>query len=420
MTLLNEETYQNDRISDLPGNVIDVILGNLKIRDQIRTSILSTKWRYMWTSAPQLCFDQDLFEIFQHLDDPNTVISKIITDLLMGHNGPIHKFTLFIPYNSYFKITMEHLNMWIPILSRKDIKYLDLVNDYGQVYQMPYIVLSCKELTYFKVGGFKLSIPPNFYGFKRLLELHLVCVRFESGALENLMSGCPFLEKLNIELCDGFEYLDISSTTLKVLLLQLSDDMKSICLKKAKNLIDFTLDANHNSLSDSIKSLPKLKRFSLVRGKKNPYAESIPPTLLTSSFSSLEYLQLDDLNLNDKEDIVFFVSVLKSAPGLIEVVIKSHNDNDTSQVLDLSKELECRSCCLKFQTVDIYVRANPQYAMSLIQFILANSPSLKILTFNCNSKKLNARTLYRISQDLLWMKRTSPRAHVKFLLSTFP
>ncbi|XP_058756618.1 uncharacterized protein LOC131629835 [Vicia villosa] len=214
-----------------------------------------------------------------------------------------------------------------------------------------------------------MSIPPNFCGFKKLLELHLVCVTFDSVALGSFMSGSPFLEKLCIEYCDGFEYLDISSPTLKVLLLEIIHDVKSICLKNAKNLIDFTLDANHNSLSDLIKSLPKIKRFSLFIWKK------------------------------------------------------SYNYDDTTQVLGPSKELECLSCCcLKLQTVNIYVDASAQHAMSLIKFILANSPLLKTLTFNIfeESEAVNAVMFFEISQDLLLMERASPRARVKFKHSPYP
>lgn len=78
-----------------------------------------------------------------------------------------------------------------------------------------------------------------------MLNLHLSNVTFESGALEGLISGCPLLEKLSIQFCEGFEYFDISVTTLKVLLLQFHQEMKSICLKKAINLIDLTLKATN-------------------------------------------------------------------------------------------------------------------------------------------------------------------------------
>ncbi|XP_058780800.1 F-box/FBD/LRR-repeat protein At1g13570-like [Vicia villosa] len=419
MTLLNKKANQSDRISDLPGNVIDGILGNLKIRDQVRTSILSRKWRYMWTSAPQLCFDNNFFERYTYLEarDHASVVSKIITDVLMLHNGPIHKFTLSLSFDinynfkSNFKITLEYLNTWIPFLSR-DIKYLDLVDRWESVHEMPYIVFSCKELTYFKFGGFHLLIPPNFCGFKRLLELHLYMVRLNSHTFESLISGCPFLEKLCIELSEGFQYIDISSPTLKVLLLDLLNDVDSICLKKAENLIDFTLEASRFGLFGSIKSLPNVK---MVGCNKYSYADIIPPTCLVSSLNSLEYLNLGVVNLNETRELLHIVRVLKSAPSLVKLVIQSYSFAKATQVLDHSEELECRSCCLKLQIVDISIRANSQHAVSLIQFILANSPLLKTLTFNCNFIKLDAIELHRISKDLLWMERASPRARVKFL-----
>ncbi|XP_058756664.1 F-box/FBD/LRR-repeat protein At1g13570-like isoform X1 [Vicia villosa] len=432
MTLLNKKANENDQISYLPGNVIDAILGNLEIKDQVRTSILSKNWRYMWTSAPQLHFDQDFFNTFMHLDDPNPVISKIITDVLMLHSGPIHKFTLYLPYDSaYFDMEVEYLNIWIPILSRKGIKYLDFVNFNSVPDEIPYIIFSCKELTYLKFGGFNMSIPPDFCGFKKLLELHLDMLVFEPGALETLVSGCPFLEKLIIESCDGYEYLDISSPTLKVLEIVLRDDMKSISLEKATNLVDFTLDVNGIRVYGLIKSLPKIKRLSVRKsmyGKKEkyPYADIIPLTLLASSFNSLEYLQLHDMSLNEKGELLYVVSVLKSAPRLTEFAIyQSCNNDDTSDYFEelqecwwLRLELE-EYCWLGLQIVDIYLGGSPHHAMSLTQFILLNSPLLETLTFNYCYKELDAPMLLKISQELLLMERVSPKAQVEFNHSTF-
>ncbi|CAK8543161.1 unnamed protein product [Lathyrus sativus] len=319
MTLLNKKANQNDRISDLPSNVIDGILGNMKVRDQVRTSILSTKWRYMWTSAPHFCFDDDFYQRFMDLNDPYPVMYKTITNVLMLHNGPIHKFSIYVSRHYEFNISMENLNKWIPFMSR-DIKHLELVTHGPEKDQMPGILFSCKELTYFKVSSFNLSIPPNFCSFKKLLELHLEsCDEIESSALESFMSGCPILEKLTIGLCCGCDHLVISSPSLKVLVLRWIDT-KSICLKKANNLIDFTLTTYAGR--GFTKSLPKIKRFSFAKWRKIPFPDIIPPTLLTSSFSSLEYLKVDYLNSNDKREMLYFVSVLKSAPKLIELDIK--------------------------------------------------------------------------------------------------
>ncbi|CAK8543159.1 unnamed protein product [Lathyrus sativus] len=407
MTLLTKKANQNDRISELPSNVIDGILGNLKVRDQVRTSILSTKWRYMWTSAPHLCFDDDFYQRFLHLNDPYPVMYKTISDVLMFHNGPIHNFSVCIYDDFDFEINADNINLWIPFMSR-DIKHLELVTHCTFKDQMPDILFSCKELTYFKFSSFNLSIPPNFCGFKKLLELHLVMVTLESGALESLMAGCPFLEKLSIEQCTGCDYLDISPPSLKVLVLRWIGT-KSICLEKAKNLIDFTLTTYRGR--GFIKSLPKIKRFSLTNWGK--YEDIIPPMLRTSSFSSLEYLKLDGLNLKERGQLLHIVSILKSAPKLIELDMEIYDDVNTTQMTDHLKELECCSFCPKLQTVKIN-GGSSQHAMSLIKFILANSPSLKSLTFSCIFINLDAPMLLKISQDLLLMERASPRARVSF------
>jgi len=98
--------------------------------------------------------------------------------------------------------------------------------------------------------------------------------------------------------------------------------------------------------------------------------------------------------------------------------IQSYIDVYAVQVSDHSEELECSSNCLNnLQMVKIHVRAHrvSQHAMSLIRFILANSTSLRTLTFKVcpGSKSLGT---HGISEDLLRMERASQRAHVEFLL----
>jgi hypothetical protein len=100
-------------------------------------------------------------------------------------------------------------------------------------------------------------------------------------------------------------------------------------------------------------------------------------------------------------------------------MIQSFIHVDITQAPDRSEELECSSCCLnQLQTVNICICGNSrQHAMSLIRFILANSTSLKTLTFEVRfgSQELDAPMLLSISQDLLLMKRVSQSAQVKFI-----
>jgi S-adenosylmethionine:tRNA-ribosyltransferase-isomerase (queuine synthetase) len=107
---------------------------------------------------------------------------------------------------------------------------------------MPSHVFSCQELTEFILFGFNVSVPSNFCGLKKLLVLQLLHNTYEFGALESLIYGCPLLKELSIELFG---------------------DMKSICLKKANNLIDLRLTVNQESVSGLIKSLPNIQRLTL-------------------------------------------------------------------------------------------------------------------------------------------------------------
>ncbi|XP_027187397.1 F-box/FBD/LRR-repeat protein At1g13570-like isoform X2 [Cicer arietinum] len=319
-----------DRITDLPCNVIDGILKHLNIRELVGTSILSRKWRYMWISVPQLRFDEEFFYMCElHHQGPE--ISRIMMKVLMHYSGPLYKFTLCLP-SDFMQI--DCLDKLIMFLSTSDIKVLELLNLGVETlsYQMPSYVFSCWELTKFELYGFEVSIPPNFCGLKRLLDLQLHLVTFESGALEKLISGCPSLEKLTISFCSGFECIDFSAPTLKVLRINSEgNNIKTISLKNAKNLIDFTLldrwDENDETVRASclIQSLPKIRRLVMKTYfyYKILSAQGAIQQSLLDSLSSLEYLKFAGTSLCEREGLLYIVSVLPSTPNLVELVIKS-------------------------------------------------------------------------------------------------
>ncbi|CAJ2648310.1 unnamed protein product [Trifolium pratense] len=396
MTLSEEKAHHGeliDRISDLPCNVIDGILEHLNIQELVCTSLLSRNWRYVWHTVPKLRFCEDFFFRFDDLDDPGPEINRIITDVLFQHNGPIYEFTLEIPLDSNFLISTEYLNKWILFLSRRGIKKLDLSN-YGTLSdKIPSHVFSCQELTHFWFSGFNLSVHPNFCGLKSLLVLYLANNTYEFGALETLTYGCPLLKMLTVEILQ---------------------DIKSICLEKAKNLTDLRIMVNHESVSGLIKSLPKIQRLTLVTYvfDKTFYADIIPPSQLIS----LKYLKLEGVNLAERGELLYIVSVLKSASNLVELVIESYSDNCELEPYQL-EGLECNSCCFsQLQTVKIKVGSdNFKHAMSLMRFILANSSSLKTLAFKVHfGKDLDPVVLLSISRDLLLMERASQRARIEF------
>ncbi|XP_058744490.1 F-box/FBD/LRR-repeat protein At1g13570-like [Vicia villosa] len=416
MTLFNKKANCDDhidRISDLPSNVIDGILEHLNIRDLVRTSILSRKWRYLWISFPRLKFDKEFFDLYdtEDFEDHGPEVSRIITEILFIHNGPIYKFALSIPCG--FNITIGHLIKWIIVLSRNGVKHIQLENRIRS-YRMPSYLFSCQELTHVLIRNFNLSVPPNFGGFKSLLHLHLENITFGIGALECIVSGSSLLEELWIVRCSGYESVDLIAPTLKVFRIEYGHVIKSICLEKAKNLIDFTLILYKDGVFGLNKILPEIQRLTMGLGSKMLYADIIHPSQLIS----LKYLKLNGVNLDERGELLYIVSVLKNASNLVEFVLETDLDQySKTQLPDRGEELECSNGCLsQLLSVNIKLRTNFQHAMSLIRFILANSSSLKTLTLDLHLgyNKSDFPILFSISRDLLWMDRASPRAHIDF------
>ncbi|KAK4354506.1 hypothetical protein RND71_026700 [Anisodus tanguticus] len=85
-----------DVLSNLPDSVIDVILMCLPCKDDVRTSVLSKKWRYHWCRLTELMLYSSLWRTKKDITFPTEKFTKIIYQLLTLHEGPITKFTLSI------------------------------------------------------------------------------------------------------------------------------------------------------------------------------------------------------------------------------------------------------------------------------------------------------------------------------------
>ncbi|EEF47655.1 hypothetical protein RCOM_1465130 [Ricinus communis] len=85
---------EDDIISHLSDNVVDNILMFLPLRDAVRTSALSQKWRHNWETLPQLVFDSDFEESLKQYPAKNELLFTIYQILLLhraqirGHGNP--------------------------------------------------------------------------------------------------------------------------------------------------------------------------------------------------------------------------------------------------------------------------------------------------------------------------------------------
>uniref|UniRef100_A0A803N599 F-box domain-containing protein n=1 Tax=Chenopodium quinoa TaxID=63459 RepID=A0A803N599_CHEQI len=68
-----------DRISDLPNHILCHILSFLPTKYAVGTSVLSTRWRYLWTSVPVFNFDGRLHGGFNSIFNMNVFLESEIT-----------------------------------------------------------------------------------------------------------------------------------------------------------------------------------------------------------------------------------------------------------------------------------------------------------------------------------------------------
>ncbi|XP_077223956.1 F-box/FBD/LRR-repeat protein At1g13570-like [Tasmannia lanceolata] len=160
-----------DVISNLPRDGIEAILVRLPIKDTVRTSILSSKWRYMWVTIPQIVFDRRCYP--SDIPSSNKAFYtlkcvNIVDQVLLQHRGPIHKFECI----DYLR-SCSSFDRWILFLSRHGIKELILEFFDGVRYKLPLCLFSCQELYDLRLERCIFNIPPAFEGFSHLKSLYL-------------------------------------------------------------------------------------------------------------------------------------------------------------------------------------------------------------------------------------------------------
>ncbi|WJX57884.1 hypothetical protein P8452_43396 [Trifolium repens] len=100
---------------------------------------------------------------------------------------------------------------------------------------------------------------------------------------------------------------------------------------------------SQESVSGLIKSLPNIQRLFLESCcNKTLYADIISPSHLIS----LKYLKIDCVNLDERGELLYIVSILKSASNLVELFIESNNgkgEQESAQLEELERNCYCFS-----------------------------------------------------------------------------
>ncbi|KAF9668634.1 hypothetical protein SADUNF_Sadunf14G0024100 [Salix dunnii] len=409
-----------DRISNLPAHVLDQILSILPIRDAVRTSNLSRKWRYNWSHIPHLVFD---YRVFSITSKDETVIKNklvnIIDHVLLLHNGPVYKFKL-----SHSKILgCSDIDRWILHLSRGSTEEFILLIWRGQRYKLPSCLFSFGNLIHLKLFNCLLKPPLAFKGFRNLKNLDIQYVTLAQEVFENLISSCPLLERLTLINFDGFTHLKINAPNLQLFDVGgVFDDVSfennslltlvSIGLyKNVKNDWNMSRGSSSKLLSFFV-NLPHIRRLEIQSYFIKYLAIGKIPSNLPKPCMDLNYISIR-MNFNDFEENSVAFCLLKSCPNLQEIEMLGRLEEQAVVGPLTSFWGDDHWKCLfgQLRLVKIADISGTRSELDFMKFLLSNSPVLEQMTVKPASNEGGLELV----KELLRFRRASIQAEVIYM-----
>ncbi|CAO2183469.1 unnamed protein product [Urochloa humidicola] len=181
-----------DRISALPDDLRGRIVSCLPVKDAVRTTALSTRWRRVWHSTPLVLYDSHIDP-----DDPGRVAA--VDRVLAGHSGPFATVHLAL---FFFDELERELRRWSRLLADRGVRDLALVSllGPGDPVLLPVDILRCAELERLYLGCWRFpdtaDLPDGAGVFPHLRELAMVYTSFEDRDLDRMLASSPVLETL--------------------------------------------------------------------------------------------------------------------------------------------------------------------------------------------------------------------------------
>ncbi|OMO79499.1 hypothetical protein CCACVL1_13641 [Corchorus capsularis] len=291
-----EECDGEDRLSELPDELLVSILSGITMKEAARTSVLSHRWEKLWTFYP--CLDLDgskrLDNFLSQIRDIGPgITSERRNEILDIQRGGYINWVNHILESSQLHVVDEFkvqfdlderykpdIDKWVRFALEKKVKrfeldfssYKDRVHYMGH-YNYP---LSLEAL----------PLPSSIF----LTSLILKMVAVSDQVLENFISNCPFLESLCVGGSRSLVHLRVpgSSLCLKYVEVTYCKNLKSLELHAA-NLL--SLKYTGLSTAISFMNIPNLVELC-VGGKYQQYfVHNLP--ILSKSFSQLQKLALD-------------------------------------------------------------------------------------------------------------------------------
>ncbi|KAK1367634.1 hypothetical protein POM88_033726 [Heracleum sosnowskyi] len=405
-----------DWISNLHQDVVQCILEHLSVHDAAKTSVLSKEWRHKWGMKNNLVLDEAFFlKVTSNKDkDPcQTGFLRAIEMIILVHKAPVLSFNLYIPPK------LDHclVSRWMEHFLNKRIKVLEMTNSEKNVYEIPLFI--CEGLVELKLSTWILNPLPKPGSFTNLLKVEL-----NNVSITGEVSFGSQLKILYLNVCTGVEHLSCqfsNANKLTDLLLRESEQIEWRWFECTKQLEAFGLaltKANPNTTKpvNLIKLLSSTPTITLLF--LSGYTVEVLGPLYSMSKElapKIENLKLIDLGYHNLCQLFNSLYLIRCLPNLqiLQIILEPGAKSLNRTVEQFLEFLDWNGLLLnQLHTVAIEGVVGETTVLHFIKFLLATSPSLRVMTLGCNIKVNAHDEIQKIAKELVQYPKKSSVAKI--------
>ncbi|XP_071693113.1 putative F-box/FBD/LRR-repeat protein At4g13965 [Rutidosis leptorrhynchoides] len=185
---------EHDRLSSLPDDLIHKILSFIDIKRVGQTSVLSSRWRFVWTSMPYLNFSSGGRSSLLKF-------SNIVKQVLSGRNNEIDVYSVKLDFRG--KVSQVFVSRILNYAFSHNVQEMTITSSEKQI-EFPLSLFNCQSLKNLTLGGsgYRNSLTAtSTLELPSLTTLHLDHVTLIDDSSHSYISKCVNLKNLTLEYC---------------------------------------------------------------------------------------------------------------------------------------------------------------------------------------------------------------------------
>lgn len=256
-----QDEILEDWLSTLPDDILVNIISRLNLDEAARTSVLSSRWKYLWTFITSLDFDDS--ELLKSVSEDTIVEERAsyinwVNKVLELHRGlSVNEFIISFDLDASHGSTITN---WIHTAISKRVQKFELNLLPALCWPPPPGIYTFSQECYDN-----LKSPHGLSCIKNLRSIYFDTVNVTGEILEFFIYNCPYLDELRVGRSDNLLRLKVvgSLTQLKCLDIDCCSNLEELEIS-CSSLLSFKYYGP--KIKYNIKNVPRLDDVAIGGG----------------------------------------------------------------------------------------------------------------------------------------------------------